>query len=191
MSGRRPYWYTYDLHRAQVHRVGRMVGRSEKSLEVFELSGDGKWIAFIGDDGTAVLVSAATKQWVADLKGGHSLRALAFSPDSLTLYAAGVDGRLLHWDLRTRKCARAHMDRGLSRTTSLATSNDGRWLAVGSASGVVNVYDVRNSNSTSTDLGGQVGSERVGSGRQPYEDVAPHKEVLNLTMLIRIPAVNS
>jgi U3 small nucleolar RNA-associated protein 18 len=48
MSGRRKYFYTYDLERATVSRVPRIFGRDEKSLEKFVLSPDNKWIAFLG-----------------------------------------------------------------------------------------------------------------------------------------------
>jgi hypothetical protein len=47
MTGRRKYFYTYDLERATVQRVPRIVGREEKSLEKFVLSPDNKWIAFL------------------------------------------------------------------------------------------------------------------------------------------------
>lgn len=47
MTGRRKYFYTYDLERATVQRVPRIIGREEKSLEKFVLSPDNKWIAFL------------------------------------------------------------------------------------------------------------------------------------------------
>ena len=44
------------------------------------------------------------------------------------------------WDLRTRKVLSLMRDHGNVSPTSLAVSNDGRWLATGSGAGVVNLY---------------------------------------------------
>jgi U3 small nucleolar RNA-associated protein 18 len=57
MSGRRKYYYVYDLQRASVQRVPGIVGREEKSFEKFALSPDNQWIAFLGDAGYIILVS--------------------------------------------------------------------------------------------------------------------------------------
>lgn len=56
-----------------------LAGRREKSWERFEASPDGQYLAFLGNDGYTVLVSAKTKQWVANLKMNGSVRAIAFN----------------------------------------------------------------------------------------------------------------
>ena len=53
MSGRRKFFYSYDLERAHISRVPQIRGREEKSLESMVLSPDNKWIAFLGDAGAA------------------------------------------------------------------------------------------------------------------------------------------
>lgn len=142
MTGRRKYFYTYDLQRATVTRIPRIVGRDEKSLEKFALSPDNKWIAFLGDAGYILLCSNQTKGWVASLKMEGSVRCVTFSPDSTTLISGGDNGELFHWDLRTRRCRHRHSDQGQSPLTCLDYSATGQYLAAGSRSGVVNVYDV-------------------------------------------------
>jgi U3 small nucleolar RNA-associated protein 18 len=141
MSGRRRYYYIYDLQRSQVVRVPGIVGRDEKSLEKFTLSPDGKWIAFMGDGGYIILVSMQTKQWVANLKMEGAVRALAFSADGQTLLSAGTAGEIFHWDLRTRRCRCRHYDMGMSPTTALSVAPTGGRFAVGSRSGCVHAYD--------------------------------------------------
>ena len=145
MAGRRKYYYVYDLQAATIQRVPGIVGREEKSFEKFEISPDGQWIAFLGDAGYIILVSAFTKQWVANLKMEGSVRAVAFSSDSNTLISSGDAGEVFHWDLRTRRCKRRHFNIGMSPTSAIAFSPAGGSsgsFAVGSRSGIVNAYDM-------------------------------------------------
>eukprot|EP01043_Picozoa_sp_COSAG02_P027889 COSAG02_NODE_1665_length_11425_cov_4.620872_2_plen_254_part_00 len=55
---------------------------------------------------------------------------------------AGDNGELFHWDLRTRRCRHRHADSGMSPLTCLDYSDTGQFLACGSRSGVVNIYDM-------------------------------------------------
>jgi U3 small nucleolar RNA-associated protein 18 len=118
-------------------------------------------ISFLGNDGTIILVSQRTKTWVSNLKMNGSVRAACFtkpwlsSPgttdgSSLTgwsdLLTVGGEGEVYRWDLRMLgKCLYRHQDEGLSSGTAIAASHDGRLYAVGSTSGVVNVYDCSSS----------------------------------------------
>lgn len=68
MTGRRKHFYSYDVVSGTASRVPFIRGRLEKSLEWFTASPDGKYLAFVGDNGEIVLVSARSKQWVANLK---------------------------------------------------------------------------------------------------------------------------
>ena len=45
------------------------------------------------------------------------------------------------WDVRQRKCRHVFVDEGCIHSTALAMSPDGRYVACGSDSGVVNMYD--------------------------------------------------
>ena len=79
LAGRRPFFYTYDLESGNMMKVPRILGRKEKSFERFTISPDGKYIAFVGNNGYIVLVSGKTKQWIANLKMNGSVRSLAFA----------------------------------------------------------------------------------------------------------------
>ena len=202
MTGRRKYFYTYDLERATVQRVPRIVGREEKSLEKFVLSPDNKWIAFlvrlalpnvpvkalsfgrlfgsmpltwccnlvVGAGGcriySAVLQPNKRMGRITEDGGQRALRGLqpGFNDTDLgrfvqlcniarfnaynektetgTVTCAGDNGELFHWDLRTRRCRHRHADAGMSPLTCLDYSDTGQFLACGSRSGVVNVYDM-------------------------------------------------
>ena len=72
------------------------------------------------------------------------------------------------WDVRqTRSCVRKFVDDGCVRGTALAASPDGRFMASGSTSGVVNLYDARE-------------VAKLDSGYAPR----PLKAIMNLTTLV-------
>ncbi|KAI5448309.1 U3 small nucleolar RNA-associated protein 18 homolog [Lathyrus oleraceus] len=141
ISGRRNFFYSLDLVKARVDKSGPLLGRDEKSLEVFEVSPDSKTIAFVGNEGYILLVSAKSKQLIGTLKMNGTVRALAFSEDGQKLLSTGGDGHIYHWDLRTRTCIHKGVDEGCLTGTALCTSPVGTHFAAGSDSGIVNIYN--------------------------------------------------
>ncbi|XP_061370844.1 U3 small nucleolar RNA-associated protein 18 homolog [Gastrolobium bilobum] len=141
LSGRRKFFYSFDLVKARADKIGPLVGREEKSLEVFEVSPDSQMIAFVGNEGYILLVSTKTKQLVGTLKMNGTVRSLAFAEDGHQLLSAGGDGQVYHWDLRTRTCIHKGVDEGCINSTALCTSPGGAHFAAGSDSGIVNIYN--------------------------------------------------
>ncbi|KAG1679825.1 hypothetical protein FOA52_012738 [Chlamydomonas sp. UWO 241] len=179
--GRRPHFYMCDLAAGKVERVTGPSGavNTMKSLESFAVSGEnsgagGPMAAFLGDQGYVPLVSLRSRQWVGNLKMSGSVRSASFSPDGNQLLTAGGDGLVHTWDLRTRRCIGQMVDHGNKDSASLALSRDGRHLATGSASGMVNVY---RRNAATAGLPGRGGLLR------PSAPV-PLKEIGNLTTAV-------
>ncbi|PON95024.1 WD repeat containing protein [Trema orientale] len=141
IAGRRKFFYTFDLVKAKVDKIGPLVGREEKSLEVFEVSPDSSTIAFVGNEGYILLVSSKTKELIGTLKMNGTVRSLAFADDGRQLLSNGGDGQVYHWDLRTRACLHKGVDEGCLNGTALCTSPNGTMFAAGSDSGIVNVYN--------------------------------------------------
>ena len=100
-------------------------------------------MVFIGSDGYLPIVSAASNQWVANLKMNGEVNSAAFASDPNYLYTCGSDGLVYHWDMRMRRCIDQHTDEGSLNSTVLATASNGMH-AVGSTSGVVNLYGTGN-----------------------------------------------
>ena len=119
-------------------------GRDEKSFERSICSPCNKYIIVLGKDGNIILLSMVTKQWIANLKMNTGVAAVAFSTvDSKDiLWSLGVDGTVYQWDLESKICFHKFADQGSIRGSALHVSQDGKWMAVGSSSGVVNLYDV-------------------------------------------------
>ena len=141
VSGRRKFFYSFDLVKARVDKIGPLVGREEKSLEVFEVSPDSQMIAFTGNEGYILLVSTKTKQLVGTLKMNGTIRSLAFAENGQKLLSGGGDGQVYHWDLRTMTCLHKGVDEGCINGTALCTSPSGTHFAAGSDSGIVNIYN--------------------------------------------------
>ncbi|KAL2236450.1 U3 small nucleolar RNA-associated protein 18 homolog isoform X2 [Sesamum indicum] len=141
LSGRRKFFYTYDLVKDRVDKIGPLAGREEKSLESFEVSPDSKTIAFLGNEGYILIVSTKTKELIGTLKMNGTVRSVAFTNDGQQLLSSGGDGQVYHWDMRTRSCFHIGVDEGCLNGTALCTSSVGNLFAAGSDSGIVNIYN--------------------------------------------------
>lgn len=143
-TGRRPFFYVLDLATGAAHRAGPLTGRGEKAFEGFAASPapGADVVALLGDRGSLPLFSLRSRTPVGELRHSGTVRAAAFDPADAaghTLLTAGGDGVVHEWDLRTRACVRRTVDEGALGVSALAASAGGS-LAVGSTSGVVNVY---------------------------------------------------
>ncbi|KAI3684739.1 hypothetical protein L6452_33965 [Arctium lappa] len=141
LSGRRKFFYSFDLVKAKMDKIGPLVGREEKSLETFEISPDSNTIAFLGNEGYILLVSSKTKELIGTLKMNGTARALAFTNGGQQLMSTGGDGQIYHWDLRTMTCFHKGVDEGCITGTALGSSPNGNIFAAGSDSGIVNIYN--------------------------------------------------
>ncbi|KAL6561655.1 hypothetical protein OROMI_017256 [Orobanche minor] len=170
VSGRRKFAYSFDLVEARVDKFGPLVGTDENSVEAFEISPDSNTIAFLGNEGFILLVSSKTKELIGTLKMNGTVRSLAFTNDGQKLLSSGGDGKIYHWDMRTRTCFHIGVDEGCLNGTSLCTSPVGNLFAAGSDSGIVNVYN---------------GDDFLGGKRKPI------KAIENLTTKVDFMKFNS
>lgn len=143
VSGRRKFFYIYNLARASISKVEGVLGSTDKYLGAMIPSPDCKWIASLGTCGHVGLLSGRSKQWVGEVKMNCDVTCAAFARDGVSLYTAGKSPLVYQWDLRMRRCVRKIHDDGSLHVTSLAISNaSSAVLAVGSKTGVVNSYDM-------------------------------------------------
>ena len=130
-------------------------------VQDFVLSPDGKLIAYQGRYGYIHLMSARSKEWITSLKMNGEVHALTFNADGTRLYSHGGRKKVLDsikllsylffplpefgevyvWDMNAKVCVHKFIDDGCIKGTSIALSPTQQYLACGSSSGVVNLYN--------------------------------------------------
>ncbi|KAJ3414597.1 U3 snoRNP protein [Chytridiales sp. JEL 0842] len=140
ISGRRKFFYVFDVEAGTAQKVLGIQGRDEKSFEKHTASPCGRFLAFLGRDGYIILVSRHSKQWIANLRMNGSVRAIEFSKDGRFLFSVGSDGEIYQWDLSSRQCLHKFFDEGAMKVSTISVSPDNSYIATGSSAGIVNVY---------------------------------------------------
>lgn len=128
-------------------------------MERFRLSPCGRWIALLGSarkgGGVVNIFDAGTLQWVQQVrvesKGG--IADIAWWSDGNGLAIVGKNGEVSEWSVAEQRTVARWQDEGAVGITTLAlggkmNGKEGwlggdRWVAVGSSSGIVNIYDRR------------------------------------------------
>lgn len=94
-----------------------------------------------------------------NLLQGHegAVRSLAFLPASGVFYSSGGDGKILRWDLNgNTRSYRTLIDNNFINR-SLAISHNGRWLACGTTTSGIQLFNLNQANSPPTMLQGHKG----------------------------------
>jgi U3 small nucleolar RNA-associated protein 18 len=145
-AGRRRYFHVWDLESGAVEQVTRVYGHdaAQKSMERFDVSPDGKHISFIGSKGTVQILDATTNQWVATARTEGVVADISWHPNGETLSILNTVGEIYEYDITSHSFTSVWRDEGGVSSTCIANSPSGaRFVAVGSASGIVNIYDRR------------------------------------------------
>ncbi|KAL8930874.1 MAG: hypothetical protein Q9208_000415 [Pyrenodesmia sp. 3 TL-2023] len=157
-AGRRRYFHSWDLSTGKVEKVSRVYGHQndQKTMERFKMSPCGRWMGLVGSSkkggGLLNVLDAHTSQWVAEVRmesrGG--VADFQWWGDGEGITALGKAGEAVEWDARQKIIVGRWTDEGAVGTTVVAMGGRGsgakdvggdRWVAVGSSSGIVNVYD--------------------------------------------------
>ena len=127
-------------------------------MERFKLSPCGRWIGLVGSGrkggGIINILDVNTSQWVTEVRveGKGGVADFGWWSDGEGMLVVGKGGEAVEWDGRLRRVVARWVDEGAVGTTVVALGgretgpNDigrDRWVAVGSSSGIVNVYDRR------------------------------------------------
>jgi len=135
------YYYVYDLMSGRIVQIPTYNVTQLDNLRTFAVSPDGKFLAFYGRTGYISLFSGKNKEWITNLKMNGEVTSVTFSTDGSRMFSHGDEGQVYVWDMNSRQCIHKFYDDGCIKGTSIAFSNNGQFLACGSNSGVVNIYD--------------------------------------------------
>jgi U3 small nucleolar RNA-associated protein 18 len=159
LSARRRYFHIWNIATGTVEKVSRVYGHQheQRTMEYFSLSPNGKYMALRGSSrkggGVINVLDATTLQWItqARIESRGGVADFAWWGNGNGMCIAGKSGEVTEWSIKDGVIGR-WMDEGAVGTTTIAVGGKSgrdawiggdRWVAVGSSSGVVNVYDRR------------------------------------------------
>lgn len=170
-GGRRRHMVRWDVALGDVEKISRMYGQDQfqRNYEYFRVSPKGTYVALLGSQGYVNLVDAATGQFAKAYRVDGDVADFAFTRDDKTLLVANRAGDVWEFaaDAPTTQIVRRWTDASAVAVTRIALGGNDRWLAVGTESGVVNLFDRRT-------------FANVAKGANP----TPFREVGNLVTLI-------
>lgn len=141
VSGRRKFFYIYDIQSGVIDKCPGIWGKEEKSLEKFSISPCGRYIAFLGTSGTIIIVSYLTKKWYCDLKLNKTVESVSWTSDGSYIFGFGNEGEVYQFNIESKECVKRWVDDGCVGASVVSVSPNEKYYATGSSTGVVNLYD--------------------------------------------------
>lgn len=160
LAARRRFFHTWSLASGSVSKISRpMYGDAkseQRTMENFQISPCGRYLGLIGSarkgGGSINVLSAETMQWICscriDSSGG--VADFAWWKDGNGFAVVGKNGEVSEYDINASSVVMRWLDEGAVGTTVISLGGEGggklggdRWVAIGSSSGIVNIYDRR------------------------------------------------
>ncbi|ETI19251.1 hypothetical protein G647_09083 [Cladophialophora carrionii CBS 160.54] len=183
LSSRRRYFHTWSLSTGVVSKVTRALygpaRKEQRTMESMKPSPCGRYVGLVGSSkkggGSINVLSTDSMQWVCscriDSRGG--VADFSWWRDGNGFAVVGKNGEVSEYDIETRSVVMRWVDEGAVGTTVISLGGDdtrqcpgrSRWVAIGSSSGVVNLYDRRGWMVRPASLEGQQRDQRPRSAR--------------------------
>ncbi|KAI1131770.1 Indigoidine synthase A like protein-domain-containing protein [Nemania abortiva] len=157
IAGRRRYIHSWDIESGVVQKTNKIHGHQveQKTWERFRLSPCGRYLGMIASTrkggGVINILNVHTMQWIAaarlDSRGGIADFCWWGTGNGLTILGKG--GQVGEYSMASRRFLAVWNDEGSNGGTAIALGGshgppllgEDRWVALGSNSGVVNIYD--------------------------------------------------
>ncbi|KAI0125992.1 Indigoidine synthase A like protein-domain-containing protein [Xylariales sp. AK1849] len=156
-AGRRRFIHSWDLPTGLVQKTEKLEGHhmEQRTWERFRLSPCGRWLGLIATTrkggGIINIVNATSMQWISaarlDSRGG--ITDFQWWSDGNGLTILGKAGQVGEWSMASRKFIAIWNDEGSIGGTVISLGGrhgpkilgGDKWVAIGSNSGVANIYD--------------------------------------------------
>lgn len=158
-AGRRRYLHHWDLRSGAVQKTTQVLGHrlEHKTMERFRLSPCGRYMGVVASTrkggGIVNVLSCATLQWIAAarLSSHNGIADFAWWSTGDGMTVLGRDGQVGEYSMETRSFAGVWLDEGCTGGIVVALGGHkgplelggDNWVAVGSNSGITNIYDRR------------------------------------------------
>ena len=161
LSARRRYFHVWDLNTGRVEKISRIYGQQhgQRTMERFKISPDGTSMALLGSakkgGGVVNILNASTLQWIAQtrIESRGGIADFCWWRNSKGLCIAGKNGEVTEWSCNEQRIIARWQDEGAVGTTTIGLGGQhefrnsaigtDRWIAIGSSSGITNIYDRR------------------------------------------------
>ena len=130
-----------DMETGIVSTFSLVKGGEKIGLRRLCMSQDGKFLACKADHGQLYVMDVKTKEFIQSFQMNDEVEALCFSSDCQNLISHGAGGQCYIWSLKGSKLVNKFYDEGTVVGVAVAASPNEQFLATGSESGVVNLYD--------------------------------------------------
>ncbi|CAH7681350.1 WD40-repeat-containing domain protein [Phakopsora pachyrhizi] len=182
IAGNRPYFYTFDMRKCQCTKSPQgLFNRSPSSQSIkgislsnFKFSPSGSIVAFVGLKGLIELVdfsnNISTSQVICSLRSNSPIKSLAWDRNGTELMTIDNKAEVSVWDLRMRRIRYSWLDDGGFHPTKITTTDqdclnqssggDRDYCAVGSQTGIVNIYSNNRSDEFFSEESDLFGRER-------------------------------
>ncbi|KAI0523760.1 Indigoidine synthase A like protein-domain-containing protein [Xylaria bambusicola] len=157
MAGRRRYIHSWDIESGEIQKTNKIQGHQEeqRTWERFRLSPCGRYLGLIASTrkggGVINILNVHTMQWISaarlDSRGGIIDFCWWRTGNGLTILGKG--GQVGEYSMVSKRFLGVWNDEGSNTTSAIALGGshgpdllgEDRWVAIGAASGVVNIYD--------------------------------------------------
>jgi WD40 repeat protein len=156
-AGRRKYFHQWDLKSGTVQKTTQILGHrlEHKTMERFKLSPCGRYMAIVASTrkggGIINVLNTTSMQWIAAarLSSQNGIADFAWWSTGNGMTILGRDGQVGEYSMESRSFLGIWHDEGcvggivlaLGGHQGPAALGDDRWVAVGSNSGITNIYD--------------------------------------------------
>ncbi|XP_068212188.1 U3 small nucleolar RNA-associated protein 18 homolog [Palaemon carinicauda] len=135
------HFFVYDMETSKETRlyVNKKCDKSvDKNLYV---NPDGETFIYLDNKGKMFVYDTETLSLIEVMESPFPITAATFNSDGTRLYTYGLTGEVCVWDMTSRVCIHKFVDEGCITGDAIALSPNNQYLACGSRSGIVNIYD--------------------------------------------------